>query len=112
MLYGAEMWGYNSEKLLDKIFNSQESFIFEDVTFSKHQLRTALNLCSKDQLYLFNEVVYEQIDGNSMGSPLVPPLSKFSVSYIEDNLINFNSDIAPKFYSRYVDHVFVTIFKT
>ena len=98
------------EKLLDKIFNSTEFFVFEDVTFSKDQLRNALNLCSKDQLFLFNEEVYEQIDGNSMGSPLGPPLSNFYVSYIEDNLINFNSDIAPKFYSRYVDDVFVIFF--
>ena len=41
-----------------------------------------------------------------MGSPLGPPLANFYVSFIEDECINFNSDIAPKFYSRYVDDVF------
>ena len=54
--------------------------------------------------------MYEQIDGNSTGSPLGPLLSNFYVSYIEDNLINFNSDIVPKFHSRYVDDVFVIFF--
>ena len=94
------------EKLLDKIFMSTDALLFEDVNFTKESLRTALNLCSKDQLFLFNEEIYEQIDGNSMGSPLGPPLSNFYVSYIEDNLINFTADISPKFYSRYVDDVF------
>ena len=41
-----------------------------------------------------------------MGSPLGPPLANFYVSFIEDECIDFNSDIAPKFYSRYVDDVF------
>ena len=65
-----------------------------------------LLLNSKDQLFLCNEEIYEQIDGNSTGSPLGPSLSNFYVSYIEDNLINFTADISTKFYSRYVDDVF------
>ena len=83
------------DKLLDKIFMSTDTLLFEDVYFTKENLRTALNLCSKDQLFLFNEEIYEQIDGNSMGSPLGPPLSNFYESYIEDNLIHFTADISP-----------------
>ena len=41
-----------------------------------------------------------------MGSPLGPPLANFYVSYIEDECIDFNFDLAPEFYSRYVDDVF------
>ena len=40
-----------------------------------------------------------------MGFSLSPPLTDFYVSYREDVCIDFNSDITPKFYSRYIDDV-------
>ena len=60
----------------------------------------------RTKLFLFNDEIWLQIDGNSMGSPLGPPLANFYVSHIEENCIDFNSDCAPRFYSRYVDDVF------
>ena len=39
-------------------------------------------------------------------STLGPPLANFYVSYLEDNFIDFNSDISPNFYCRYVDDVY------
>ena len=41
-----------------------------------------------------------------MGSPLGPPLANFYVSYIEEECIDFDSNISPDFYTRYVDDVF------
>ena len=65
------------EKLVEKIFNEieRETYNFDGVVFSKESLTKTLELCAKDQLFLFN--------GNSMGSPLGPPLANFYVSYLE-----------------------------
>ena len=45
--------------------------------------------------------------GIPSGLLLGPPLANFCVSYIEEECINFNSDYSPKFYTRYVDDVFI-----
>ena len=94
------------EKLVNKIFREVDAYKFKDVVFTPETLKQASILCAKDQLFLFNDEIWLQTDGNSMGSPLGPPLANFYVSFIEDECIDFNSDIAPKFYSRYVDDVF------
>ena len=56
-------------------------------------------------IIFFNGEIWKQIDGNSMGSPLGPQLANFYVSYLEGNFINFNSDISPNFYCRYVNDI-------
>ena len=94
------------DKLVSKIFKNDDTYKFKDVIFTKETLKEGLILCAKDQLFLFNNEVWLQIDGNSMGSPLGPPLANFYVSYIEEECINFNCDYSPKFYTRYVDDVF------
>ena len=100
------------EKLVSKIFQNNNVYKFKDVLFTKDDLKQALSLCAKDQLFLFNDEIWLQIDGNSMGSPLGPPLANFYVSHIEENCIDFNSDCAPRFYSRYVDDVFAVFIDT
>ena len=94
------------DKLCSEIFKDKDVYIFEGVHFSKEDLKLGLELCAKDQLFLFNGEVWKQIDGNSMGSPLGPPLANFYVSYLEQYCIDFNSDISPNFYCRYVDDVY------
>ena len=96
------------EKLVEKIFRDigRSEYNFDGVIFDKDSLTRALELCAKDQLFLFNGEIWKQIDGNSMGSPLGPPLANFYVSYLEDNFIDFNSDISPNFYCRYVDDIY------
>ena len=58
------------DKLCSEIFKDKDVYIFEGVHFSKEDLKLGLELCAKDQLFLFNGEVWKQIDGNSMGSPL------------------------------------------
>ena len=76
------------------------------MVFSKDTLKEALVLCAKDQLFLFNNEIWKQVDGNSMGSPLGPPLANFYVSHLETYKIDFTSDFSPDFYCRYVDDIF------
>ena len=88
----------------------RETYNFDGVMFNKESLTRALELCAKDQLFLFNGDIWKQINGNSMGSPLGPPLANFYVSYLEDNFIDFNSDISPNFYCRYVEDVYCAFY--
>ena len=41
----------------------------------KHELKKLLNLCSKDNIFLFDGSSYQQVDGVAMRSPLEPLLA-------------------------------------
>ena len=55
--------------------------------------------------FSFNNIMYRQIDGVSMGSPLGPALANIVVGYYESKL--FNEISKPIVYCRYVDHTFL-----
>ena len=58
--------------------------------------------------FSFNGLMYRQIDGICMGSPLGPILANIFVGYYERKL--FKGSVDPKMYVRYMDDTFV-IFK-
>ena len=64
-------------------------------------------MCTKDNIFLFNGLLYQQVDGVAMGSPLGPLLANIFMSHVEKLL--FNSDLKKEvnFWVRYVDDVFV-----
>ena len=68
-------------------------------------LRSLLELCVKDSLFVFNGRVYYQKDGVAMGNSLGPILANIFVSHLEETLI-FSSDHVPSFYRRNVDDTF------
>ena len=70
--------------------------------------RALLSLACKNTHFLFNKVLYKQIDGVSMGSPLGPTLANFFLTFNEKKWIS-ECPIAfkPLFYKRYVDDTFV-----
>ena len=61
--------------------------------------------CSKNK-FLFNDEVFEQIDGLSMGSPLAPILANWFVAKVESTVLGNPNVKQPKFYRRYVDDIF------
>ena len=54
--------------------------------------------------FSFNNIMYRQIDGIAMGSPLGPALANIFVGYYESKL--FNKISKPTVYCRYVDDTF------
>ena len=72
---------------------------------TKRVFKNMLMACSKS-IFLYNNQVYEQIDGLSMGSPLAPILANWFVSKIENAILEDPSIKQPKFYRRYVDDIF------
>ena len=69
-------------------------------------LKELLLRCTFGVNFLFNNVMYRQIDGISMGSPLGPILADIFMAKIENtNLAEQISKL--HFYSRYVDDTFI-----
>ena len=65
-----------------------------------------------ESYFIFNGLLYKEIDGVAMGSPLGPSLTNTFLSYHEKNwLNNFPQGFKPVFYRRYVDDIFI-LFKS
>ena len=59
---------------------------------------------------MFNDILYQQIDGVSMGGPLASSMANAFLSHLENNLLNdtsvTESYCIPKLFLRYVDDCF------
>ena len=51
--------------------------------FTKSELKQLLSLATKESYFIFNGLLYKQIDGVAMGSPLGPSLANAFLSYHE-----------------------------
>ena len=76
--------------------------------FTKSELKQLLYLATKESYFIFNGLLYKQIDGVTMGSPLGPSLANAFLSYHEKYwLKNSPQGFKPVFYRRYVDDIFI-----
>ena len=76
--------------------------------FSKDIFIELMNMATSSVEFSFNNIMYKQIDGISMGSPLGPALANIFVGFYEQQL--FQTTNKPTVYYRYVDDTFA-IFK-
>ena len=72
----------------------------------EHDLKRLLELCTKDNIFLFNGLLYQQIDGETMGSPLAPLLANVFMSHVEKLLLNSELKQEVDFWFRNVDDIF------
>ena len=89
----------------DDVYSKENLSVFIKSKITKKVFKNILKTCSQS-IFCFNNQVFKQIDGLSMGSPLAPLLANWFVSKLETGLLN---EIQPKMYTRYVDDIF-TIF--
>ena len=76
----------------------------------KSAFKSLLHKCTKSH-FLFNERVYQQIDGVQMGCPLGPTFANWFLGDIEANIFKDPKAFFPKTYVRYVDDVFAVFRK-
>ena len=75
---------------------------------NKQQVLQMLSLTTKENVFLFDQKYYSQIDGVAMGSPLGPTLTNIFLCYHETTWIkNCPKSFKPVYYKRYVDDIFV-----
>ena len=91
---------------LDETSNICVNQLFENTDtvegFTKSELKQLLCLATKESYFIFNGLLYKQIDGVTMGSPLGPFLAKAFPSYHEKNwLNNCPHRFKPVFYQHY-----------
>ena len=75
---------------------------------NKCDLRNLLTLATNQSYFTFDGILYQQVDGVAMGSPLGPSLANAFLSYHEKKwLEDCPASFKPVYYRRYVDDVFV-----
>ena len=80
--------------------------------FKKSEFKQLLYLATKESYFIFNGLLYKQIDRVAMGSPLGPSLANILLPCHEKNwLNNCPQGFKPVFYRRYVDDIFI-LFKS
>ena len=71
-------------------------------------MRELLTLAANEWFFIFDQVMYRQIDGVAIGSPLGPILANVFLCHSEKQwLSECPPDILPKVFKRYVDDIFV-----
>ena len=73
---------------------------------SKSELYYLLKLATSESSFIFNNILYKQIDGVAMGSPLEPSLAN-AFHYEKLWLDSCPLEFKPVVYRRYVDDIFV-----
>ena len=76
---------------LDKTIDICVNHPFENTDtvegFTKSELKQLLCLATKGSYFIFNSLLYKQIDDVAMGSPLGPSLANALLSYHEKKLV-------------------------
>ena len=91
--------------ILDKLFpgNDKKFCNFDRTSFQK-----LLDNSCKDNLFIFNEQLYKQIDGAPMGGCISPILANFFLSHYEKIWLNkCPPSFKPVYYKRFVDDTFL-----
>ena len=90
--------------ICDSLFKKEKTF----KKFSKLEFNKLLNFAVKDSPFIFNDKLYIQTDGVSMGSPLGPTFANCFLSHHEENWLDeCPLSFKPLYYRRYIDDTFL-----
>ena len=79
---------------------------------NKSEFKKLLSLATKESYLIFNGILYKQIHGVAMGSPVGPTLANAFLCFYEKKWLKQCPDkFKPVYYGRYVDGIFV-LFKS
>ena len=97
---------FTIELILDKVYKDK----LIRTKLSRSQMKNLLEICTMEMHFSFNGVIYRQIDGVAMGSPLGPVLANIFMVELEKTLVPQLQDQVLLWY-RYVDDTFTFIKK-
>ena len=93
--------------ILDDLFSETEVLSFNGCSFGKAHFKKLLEFAVKNNNFIFNNQLYEQVDGVTMGSPLGPAFANIFMCALERYFIsNCPPELKPLLYRRYVDDTF------
>ena len=91
----------------DLVFDETDTLQYRDCSLDSTQFRKLLGFAVKENHFVFNGQLFDQIDGVAMGSPLGPSLANIFMSHLEKRyLVNCPSEFKPVLYRRYVDDTY------
>jgi hypothetical protein len=73
----------------------------------KKDIKELLEICTTNLTFSFNDNYYKQLDGLSMGSPLVPILAEIYLNNFEKTYVHNNINVQHVFYYRFADDIFI-----
>ena len=89
------------------VFEKSDTYVYNDCLFNKEYLRKMLQLAVKENHFLFNGRLYDQIDGEAMGSQLGPKLASIFMSVLETKfMVKCPCEFKQISYRRYVDDTY------
>ena len=90
--------------ILDKIYKDK----MITTKFSRDNLKTLLELCTKDMHFSFNDTIFKQVNGVAMGSPLGPVIANIFMVELEELMVPKLAGKMSLWY-RYVDDTFTFV---
>ena len=90
------------ELIADRIYNEDNP---NAVPFNRDIFKKLMFLATQE-IFMFNDRLYKQIDGVTMSYQLGPTLANFFLGHFEETIFAQNSSVAPKLYLRYTDDVY------
>ena len=109
LFYRKTRWLYNVHNLdiiVDRVYNKK----LIKTNLTKTSLRKLIKDTCTKTVFSANNILYEQLDGVSMGSSLGPVLANIIMTELEDIIIKpLINDNTISFYSRYVDDTLLLV---
>ena len=89
---------------VDQLFSDRNVILHNDCRLDKPSFHKLLTFAVKDNHFVFNGQLYDQIDGVAMGSPLGPSLANLFMCALEQKFLDeCPLQFKPVLYRRYVD---------
>ena len=91
----------------DTLFQNRDSILYNDCTFDRSNFKKLLSSAVKNNHFIFNGQLWDQLDGVAMGSPLGPTLANIFMNALETRYLDeCPPEFKPVLYRRYVDDTF------
>ena len=87
------------ELVIERLYDNNNS---NAIPFEKSVFRQLMFMATQG-LFMYNDKLYKQIDGVTMGSPLGPTLANFFLGCLEEKIFKHNCNVVPKLYLLYID---------